>query len=88
MSESWHNSHIVANGEVGSCWHCELPTRFVDLAFEARLHPGLCTDVKWDEYFQALRLSGVRQYVREHPGQLFTAADVQRWLQEEERVGF
>ena len=32
------------------CWHCGQPTTWVDIDFEARLHPGPCSERKWDEY--------------------------------------
>lgn len=33
----------------GLCWHCERPTTWMDLDFECWLHPGRCSEVKWDE---------------------------------------
>lgn len=35
------------------CWHCGEPTTFVEINFEAPLHPGPCTDQKEVEYWQA-----------------------------------
>lgn len=32
------------------CWHCRQPTTWIDLDFEAALHPGECSETKWDEY--------------------------------------
>jgi len=39
----------------GPCWNCGTPTAYVDLDFEGHLCSEACRDVKWDEYFQALR---------------------------------
>jgi len=36
------------------CWHCGQPTRFVEVAFEAPLHPGACEEAKDREYWDAL----------------------------------
>lgn len=36
------------------CWHCEQPTRFLEVNFEAPLCPGACTEAKEAEYWQAL----------------------------------
>ncbi len=32
------------------CWHCGQPTTWIDVDFEAALHPGRCSEAKWDEY--------------------------------------
>lgn len=32
------------------CWHCGEPTTWIDLDFETHLHPGRCSERKWDEY--------------------------------------
>lgn len=32
------------------CWHCGQPTTWVDIDFETALHPGACSEAKWDEY--------------------------------------
>lgn len=37
------------------CWHCGEPCQWIDLDFEAALHPGVCERAKWAEYFEALR---------------------------------
>jgi hypothetical protein len=41
--------------ESGECWNCGTVTAYVDLDFEARLCSEECRDVKWAEYFEALR---------------------------------
>ena len=33
-----------------SCWQCSEPCTWVDLSFEAPLHPGPCSERAWDEY--------------------------------------
>lgn len=35
------------------CWHCDEPTKWRELAFEAPLHPGPCTDAKYRELADA-----------------------------------
>ncbi|GJF04992.1 hypothetical protein [Pseudonocardia sp. D17] len=35
------------------CWHCGQPTRYVEINFEAPLHPGPCADQKEIEYWRA-----------------------------------
>lgn len=37
------------------CWHCGVPTPWVELNFESALHPGPCTLAKWAEYHAANR---------------------------------
>ncbi len=32
------------------CWHCGQPTTWIDIDFETALHPGRCSERKWDEY--------------------------------------
>jgi hypothetical protein len=45
-------NHIWMDHEE-KCWHCEEPTRWVELAFETALHPGPCTDAKYRELADA-----------------------------------
>jgi len=33
----------------GICWHCEKPCSWVDLDFQTTLHPGRCSQAKWDK---------------------------------------
>lgn len=40
--------------EARPCWHCEHPTRFLEVNFEAPLCPGACTEAKEEEYWHAL----------------------------------
>lgn len=40
------------------CWNCGTRTAYVDFGFETRLCSEDCRDVKWREYFQALRNEG------------------------------
>lgn len=37
------------------CWNCGKPTAYVDLGFEAHLCSEQCRDVKWADYFRAIR---------------------------------
>lgn len=56
----WHIELPI--GKPGEpCWHCGQPCPFVEFNFEAYLHPGTCTEAKWDEYFAAL-LGAARSY--------------------------
>lgn len=32
------------------CWHCGLPCNWIDIDFEAYLHPGECERAKWEQY--------------------------------------
>lgn len=32
------------------CWHCGEPCTWIDVDFETALHPGRCSQAKWDEY--------------------------------------
>lgn len=43
---------------VGPCWNCGTATAYVDLDFEGHLCSEGCRDVKWGEYFAALRNRG------------------------------
>lgn len=43
------------------CWHCEEPTTWVDVGFEAPLHPGPCSEAKWGEYAWAEALANLRE---------------------------
>lgn len=47
------------------CWHCELPTKWLELAFEAPLHPGECTQAKYAELAEADRQAAEEQERRE-----------------------
>lgn len=47
-------NHIWTDDEQ-KCWDCGYPTRWVELAFEAPLHPGECTDRKYRELKDADR---------------------------------
>lgn len=38
--------------EPGKCWHCEKPTRYVEVNFETYLCPGECTNSKLVEYIR------------------------------------
>ena len=35
------------------CWHCGKLTSWIEVSFQAHLHPGACTEAKWDEYAEA-----------------------------------
>jgi hypothetical protein len=52
--DSWRWQHIVIP-EIRACWHCGAETRFVQVDFEAALHPGACTSAKWAEFDDANR---------------------------------
>lgn len=47
------------------CWDCGEPTRWCELAFEAPLHPGPCTDRKYRELEEADRQAEENQAARE-----------------------
>lgn len=48
------DNHVEGSEEL-PCWHCEQPTRWLELAFEAPLHPGECTEAKYAELAEADR---------------------------------
>lgn len=50
-----HDDGVIKVGQSRACWNCETMTAYVDLDFETHLCSEACRDVKWDEYFQALR---------------------------------
>lgn len=33
---------------------CLKPTNFIEINFEAFLHPGLCNNKAWEEYYRAI----------------------------------
>jgi hypothetical protein len=37
------------------CWNCGTKTAYIDLGFETYLCSEYCRDVKWAEFFRALR---------------------------------
>lgn len=45
-------NHVWTDDEQ-RCWHCDQPTRWLELAFEAPLHPGECTRAKYRELAEA-----------------------------------
>lgn len=45
----------------GPCWHCDEPTTWLDVGFETRLHPGACSEAKWDEYAWAEAIARLRE---------------------------
>ena len=47
-------NHVWTDDE-RPCWDCGEPTKWVELAFEAPLHPGECTDRKYRELEEADR---------------------------------
>lgn len=49
--------HIEVSS-LGACWHCGVLMHFIDLSFEARLHPSECSFVKYQEYIEAQRAAG------------------------------
>jgi hypothetical protein len=51
--ETLHGDTHLWTGEAAPCWHCGTPTRWLDLAFEAPLCPGRCSDAKAREYAAA-----------------------------------
>jgi hypothetical protein len=54
------------------CWHCQESTTWVDLAFETPLHPGPCSQAKWDEW----RWAEVLHYLRSDEYQRWIANDL------------
>ena len=51
-----HPEHeVIALEATRPCWHCEHPTRWCEVNFEAHLCSEECNDAKWKEYFAALR---------------------------------
>lgn len=63
LEVAWLNGFIWTPYEK-PCWHCGEPTTWVDLDFEAPLHPGRCSEAKWDEYAWADMMSRVQEFVR------------------------
>ncbi len=47
----------------GKCWHCEKPTHWVSISFEAPLCRGGCQENKWREYQEACRRAGPIQTI-------------------------
>lgn len=47
------------------CWQCGQPTTWIDLDFEAALHPGPCSERAWDEYRWAEMLASWEEH-KEH----------------------
>lgn len=45
---------IPTGEEPRPCWHCGRPSRWLELNFEAPLHPGACSDAKDVEWWTAL----------------------------------
>lgn len=43
------------------CWHCEKSTSWIDDGFECHLHPGRCSEKKWDEYAWAEMFARLRE---------------------------
>lgn len=50
-----NEDNVFKASEERECWNCGTPTHWVDFSFEAHLCSPHCSDVKWAEYFRALR---------------------------------
>jgi hypothetical protein len=59
MPETEATNHVWTDEE-RECWHCAEPTKWLELAFEAPLHPGPCTDAKYEELAEADRQAAER----------------------------
>jgi len=46
---------VMKVGQPRECWNCGTMTAYADLGFQAHLCCEECRDVKWAEYFDALR---------------------------------
>lgn len=58
---------FVISDEAKPCWHCETPTRLIEICFEAYLCSEECVRAKDAEYWQALRHGDFLHWAREHP---------------------
>ncbi len=54
MMEPPYDTLIKGYGD-NPCWHCNTPTRWVDVYFEAPLCSAECAEAKWAEYGEAER---------------------------------
>ena len=53
--------HMVMKVETAEpCWHCQKPTTWIEINFEAFLCSPECDDAKWNEYWEACRRSDER----------------------------
>lgn len=48
------NDNFIISTKVSGCVVCHKDTRFVELNFEAYLHPGGCNDVMCEAYWKAV----------------------------------
>ena len=46
------SNHIFGK-DAQPCWHCGKRTFWLELSFEAPLHPGACSNAKWQEFSDA-----------------------------------
>jgi hypothetical protein len=49
----WEYDDLVVLPTIGACAVCHTDTRFAELNFQCRMHPGECTDKMWIEYNRA-----------------------------------
>lgn len=50
----WVDEDGIYSKTIQACSICDLPTRRIDINFEAPLHAGECYDRMWKEYLEAL----------------------------------
>jgi hypothetical protein len=59
--DGWQPPHdhdddgAIKTATIRPCWNCQRLTAYVDLDFEAHLCCEHCRDIKWHQYFQALK---------------------------------
>jgi hypothetical protein len=78
---SWHRR---------PCWHCGRKTSWVDLSFEAPLHPGFCEKQKDTEYFDNLKHGDLLRLVSDMYVELYHSkemtSDIQNLLKRAEKM--
>lgn len=52
------SSNFIVVDDFQPCWDCGEPTCFIEINFEAFLHPGACEARKDTEFWAALRAAG------------------------------
>lgn len=54
LKEEWLESHVKDYGP-WICFICRQPCIYLEVNFECAIHPGICTDEMYEEYYQTNR---------------------------------
>lgn len=44
------HGNFIRGTEAQPCWHCRQPTTWIEVNFEAHMHPGECETWAWAEF--------------------------------------